>query len=181
MAPERRVRDTGMADDMMEDGAGGLDGGGRKKSRRLLLIIGAPVLLLIAAGAGLYFSGIAQVLLGKHEEVAKTEAPPPPKEQIFYDGIPDLLVNLNTGGRKSNFLKIKVSLQIENKDDIPKLQLVQPRVIDTFQTYLRELRLEDLKGSAGLYRLREELLLRINAAVSPAKVDDVLFQEMLVQ
>ena len=73
MAPERRVRDTGMADDMMEDGAGGLDGGGRKKSRRLLLIIGAPVLLLIAAGAGLYFSGIAQVLLGKHEEVAKTD------------------------------------------------------------------------------------------------------------
>jgi flagellar protein FliL len=121
-------------------------------------------------------------LLGKHEETAKADVQTPTaKEAIFYDGVPDLLVNLNTGGRKSNFLKLKVSLQIENKDDIPKIQAVQPRVIDTFQTYLRELRLEDLKGSAGLYRLREELLLRINAAVSPAKVDDVLFQEMLVQ
>jgi flagellar protein FliL len=172
-----------MADDMMDDGAGDFAGGGRKKSsRRLLLFIAVPALLLIASAAGLYFTGIAQVLLGKHEEVAKADAAPsPPKEAIFYDGIPDMLVNLNTGGRKSNFLKIKVSLQIENKDDIPRLTAVQPRVIDTFQTYLRELRLEDLKGSAGLYRLREELLLRINAAVSPAKVDDVLFQEMLVQ
>jgi flagellar FliL protein len=165
-----------MADEMIDAGAS------RGKSRRLPIIIAVAVLLLIAAAAGLWFSGIAQVLLGKHEETAKADAPAPSaKEAIFYDGVPDMLVNLNTGGRKSNFLKLKVSLQIENKDDIPKIQAVQPRVIDTFQTYLRELRLEDLKGSAGLYRLREELLLRINAAVSPAKIDDVLFQEMLVQ
>jgi flagellar FliL protein len=172
-----------MAEEMVDDGAGNFSGaGGKKSSTRLLIFIAVPLLLLIAGGAGLYFTGVLDVLLGKHkDETAKSEAPPPPKEAIFYDGLPDLLVNLNTGGRKSNFLKIKVSLQIDDKDAIPKLQAVQPRVIDTFQTYLRELRLEDLKGSAGLYRLREELLLRINAAISPAKVDDVLFQEMLVQ
>jgi flagellar protein FliL len=154
----------------------------RRGKTRLLLFIGIPLLLLLGGGGALYFSGIAQTLLGKHEDTAKAEAPPPaPKEAIFYDGFPDLLVNLNTGGRKANFLKIKVSLQIDNKDDIPKLQAVQPRLTDTFQTYLRELRLEDLKGSAGLYRLREELLLRVNAAISPAKIDDVLFEEMLVQ
>ena len=56
-----------------------------------------------------------------------------------------------------------------------------PRVIDNFQTYLRELRLDDLKGSAGMYRLREELLVRVNAAAAPAKIKDVLFKEMLVQ
>ena len=170
-----------MADQALDEIIAATPRSARKGGKKIILFAALALLLLIGIGAGLYFSGIAQVLLGKHEEVAKVEAPPPPKEQIFYDGIPDMLVNLNTGGRKSNFLKIKVSLQIENKEDIPKLQLVQPRVIDTFQTYLRELRLEDLKGSAGLYRLREELLLRINAAVSPAKVDDVLFQEMLVQ
>jgi flagellar FliL protein len=171
-----------MADNTMDQGAEYAEGGAGRGRRRLPLFIGLGVLLvLVASGAGLYFSGIAQILLNKHPEAGKSEAPPPSKEAIFYDGIPDMLVNLNTGGRKSNFLKIKVSLQIESKDDIPKLQAVQPRVIDTFQSYLRELRLEDLKGSAGLYRLREELLLRINAAVSPAKVDDVLFQEMLVQ
>jgi flagellar FliL protein len=173
---------SAMADDTMDQGAEYIEGGERKSRRRLPLFIGLGVLLvLIASGAGLYFSGIAQILLNKHQEAGKSETPSPPKEVMFYDGIPDLLVNLNTGGRKSSFLKIKVSLQIENKDDIPKIQAVQPRVIDTFQSYLRELRLEDLKGSAGLYRLREELLLRINAAVSPARIDDVLFQEMLVQ
>jgi flagellar FliL protein len=173
-----------MAEEMVDDGSGNFSSPGRKKSgRRLLILIAVPLLLLIAGGAGLYFSGVLDVLIGKHkDETAKADStPPPPKEAIFYDGLPDMLVNLNTGGRKSSFLKIKISLQIEDKDVIPKLQAVQPRVIDTFQTYLRELRLEDLKGSAGLYRLREELLLRLNAAVSPAKVDDVLFQEMLVQ
>ena len=52
---------------------------------------------------------------------------------------------------------------------------------DSFQTYLRELRLDDLRGSAGMYRLREELLTRINVAVQPSKVSAVLFKEMLVQ
>ena len=56
-----------------------------------------------------------------------------------------------------------------------------PRVVDNFQTYLRELRLDDLRGSAGMYRLREELLTRINVAVQPSKVSAVLFKEMLVQ
>jgi flagellar FliL protein len=172
-----------MAEDMMEEGAADLSGGGQKKSsKRLLLFIAVPLLLLAGTAGALYFSGIAQVLLGKHEE-AKTDAPPPPppaKEVVFYD-LPDMLVNLNTGGRKTNFLKITVSLQLDNKEDLPKVQAIQPRVVDTFQTYLRELRLDDLKGSAGLYRLREELLLRVNAAAAPAKIDDVLFREMLVQ
>ncbi len=74
-----------------------------------------------------------------------------------------------------------VSLELENQVDVAKLQSVMPRIIDNFQIYLRELRAEDLKGSAGMYRLREELLLRVNAAAAPAKVVDVLFKEMLVQ
>ena len=58
---------------------------------------------------------------------------------------------------------------------------LRPRIIDHFQVYLRELRVEDLRGSAGIYRLREELLARVNAAVKPTKVENVLFREVLVQ
>jgi flagellar protein FliL len=76
---------------------------------------------------------------------------------------------------------MSVSLELDSAADLPKLQAVLPRIIDNFQVYLRELRVEDLKGSAGMYRLREELLLRVNAAVAPAKINDVLFKEMLVQ
>ena len=53
--------------------------------------------------------------------------------------------------------------------------------MDMFQTYLREMRPEELRGSAGMYRLREELLARANIAATPAKIIDVLFVEMLIQ
>ena len=92
-----------------------------------------------------------------------------------------MIVNLNTGGRKSTFLKIRVSLELEDAGDISRIETVMPRILDNFQVYLRELRIEDLKGSSGMYRLREELLTRVNAAAAPAKVHDVLFKELLVQ
>ena len=169
-----------MADEAMDDG---MAGGRRRGSKKLIVLVLLAILLMVGTAAGLYFSGIASTLLGKGEEKAevKVEAPPPPKVAVFYDDLPDMLVNLNTGSKKSSFLKLHVSFQIESEDDKAKIKLVQARIIDTFQTYLRELRLEDLKGSAGLYRLREELLMRVNAAVAPVKVDDVLFTDLLVQ
>ena len=102
-----------------------------------------------------------------------------PKNSNFE--IPDLIVNLNTSGRKSAFLKIKISLEITDPADIDTINQMLPRIVDNFQVYLRELRIDDLQGSAGMYRLHEELLRRVNIAVRPAKVKDVLFKEMLVQ
>ena len=104
----------------------------------------------------------------------------PAADAVFYE-VPEILVNLNTGARKSTFLKIRVSLEVEKQSDIERIERMMPRIIDNFQVYLRELRVEDLKGSAGMYRLREEMLVRVSAAVAPAKINDVLFKEMLVQ
>ena len=58
---------------------------------------------------------------------------------------------------------------------------LMPRLLDLFQTYLREMRPEELRGSAGTYRLREELIARANIAVAPTRILDVLFPEMIVQ
>ena len=103
-----------------------------------------------------------------------------PGAAVFYD-LPEMLVNINTAGRTKNFLKMRVSLELANETDINRIENVLPRIVDNFQVYLRELRLEDLQGAAGMYRLREELLNRVNAAVRPAQVKDVLFKEMIVQ
>lgn len=151
-------------------------GGGKKK---LIMIVGGAVGFLLVAGAGLYFSGMLDGLLGrKHAAVAEA---PPPKPLVFFD-LPDFLVNLNSNGaKKASFLKLSVSLELERQEDTPRLQAVMPRIVDNFQIYLRELRVDDLRGSGGIYRLREELLARVNAAVAPVKVNDVLFKEMLVQ
>jgi flagellar protein FliL len=146
-------------------------------SRKKILLFGGPGLLVVLLGVGgyLYFNGTVARLLGETPAVV----PDVPKPLVFFD-LPDFLVNLNSGAKKSNFLKLTVSLQIDKPEDQMRLQAVLPRIIDNCQIFLRELRVEDLRGSGGIYRLREELLERINA-VSPVKVTDVLFKEMLVQ
>lgn len=167
----------------------GLDGEGAKKrfsGKKLVLLILLPVLLLLGAAGAAYFLGLfggaaeqPPAAEGEHQEAAPEPAPEP-SQAIFFD-LPDIIVNLNTSNRRATFLKINVSLELERSQDIDKIQEVMPRIIDNFQVYLRELRLEDLEGSAGLYRLREELLRRVNLAARPARVRDVLFKEMLVQ
>lgn len=159
------------------------DGLPRKKfsGKKLVLFVILPLVLLIGAGAGIYFSGVLDMLLGKkHEEHVEEKPPEVEGPPVFYD-LPDMLVNLNSTGKRPAFLKIKISIQVAKREDIPAIEHVLPRIVDNFQVYLRELRLEDLKGSAGMYRLRQELLLRITAAAYPVKVKDVLFREMLVQ
>ena len=162
-------------------------GGGSKK--KLLMIIALILLLVVGGLAGAYFTGlldpVVEMLTGDAEEdkcegEGEGEGECPEQQAVFYD-LQEVLVNLNTGGRKSSFLKIRISLELEKETDIPLIKALMPRVIDNFQVYLREIRLDDLKGSAGIYRLREELLRRITAASAPAKIKDVLFKEMLVQ
>lgn len=178
-----------MSAEAMEEEGGG-DGQPEVKrfaGKKLVLFIILPVLLVIGAIAGVFFSGILSKPAPK-PEATQGEEPPPvakpaPKQTVFFD-MPDLIVNLNTGtaaARRTNFLKISVSLELENPGDIELVTQNMPRIIDNFQIYLRELRIDDLQGSAGLYRLREELLRRVNLAARPARVKDVLFKEMLVQ
>lgn len=165
----------GADEDGDEEGEGS---GGKKKlsGKKLIIMAGIPVLLLLLAG-GAFMGGFIGGS-GEEEEHAEEEGPPP--EVHFFD-LPEMLVNLNTGGNRTTFLKVKVSLEIEHIESVPELENLLPRVLDNFQVYLRELRLEDLNGSAGLYRLKQELLMRVNRAIDPIHVTDVLFRELLVQ
>jgi len=100
---------------------------------------------------------------------------------VFFD-LPEVLVNLsNAGNDRTQYLKIKMVIELPDAALIPQIQPMTPRVMDTFHTYLRELRPSDLDGSAGLYRLKEELTRRVNAAISPHKVTAVLFKEIVIQ
>jgi flagellar FliL protein len=164
-----------------EDAAHG-EGAAPKKSKKKLIIIIAvgTVLLLGGGGAGLYFTGM---IGGKKAESKESEhAKKDDKEHkaYFYD-LGDMIVNLSGEGRRPSMLKVKLSLELEDEHDKAEIDKVKPRVMDSFQVYMRELRMEDLKGSAGIYRLREELLLRVAEVAHPAKVRDVLITEMLVQ
>jgi len=179
MAEDDLDDDLGDEDDLDDEEEGG-SGGSKKK----MLLLAIPLVLIIGGAAGAYFTGLLDPLIGVEESAEGGEGGgegDEPAGPVAFTDLPEILVNLNTTGRKSSFLKIRVSLELPNAEDVPKVEAVQDRVVDAFQVYLRELRVEDLKGSAGMYRLREELLARVNAAVSPVKVNDVLFKEMLVQ
>lgn len=147
----------------------------RKFSLKLILIaVGGVVALGAVGGGGYYF------LFGhKKQEVAAAEKVKPP---VFLD-MPDVLVNLSsTGGSdRTQYLKVKVVLELPDQDMSAQIQPVMPRIMDTFQTYLRELRPTDLDGSAGLYRLKEELTRRVDAAIAPNKINAVLFKEIVIQ
>ena len=195
MAEEEDDADA-VGDEGDGDGDGGkASGGGGKK--KIIIIIALAFLVIVGGVAGAYFMGlldpVIEMIVGP-EDAAEGEQGGEEGEEceegeegdcasgraVFYD-LQELLVNLNTGGRKSSFLKIRISLELASARDKAKVDTIMPRVIDNFQTYLRELRIDDLRGSAGMYRLREELLVRVNAAAAPAKIKDVLFKEMLIQ
>jgi flagellar FliL protein len=149
--------------------------------RKLALIVGGALLLISGAGAGAYVLGLLDMVLGAGDAAeAKQNEKIAQAAPVFYS-LPELLVSLNTGERRSTFLKVKVSLQLTDAADQPRVERQLPRIVDYCQVYLRELRLEELRGSAGTARLREELLRRISAAVAPVPVDDVLFGEIFVQ
>lgn len=156
----------------------------RVSGKKIILLIVLPLLLLGGGGAALYFTGAIGLLLGSHDAEAAApdaEAHTPPSEPgVFYD-LPDITVSLNNDARRQHYMQIQVSLELGSEDDIAAIERVMPRIMNNFQVYLRELRLDDLRGSAGLYRLREELQRRIADASRPAEIRDVLFREMLVQ
>ena len=152
--------------------------GKRFPGKKLVLMIGLPVALLIGGGIGAWQFGLMDKLFGGgHEASGESGAH---KTMVFYD-LPEMLVNLNSTGRQTNYLKLKVALELEDQSAIKLVESAMPRIIDSFQVYLRELRADELTGSAGMYRLKEELMFRLNTAVYPTKVSDVLFKEMLVQ
>lgn len=199
-APEKDSSDENLP--AIEDGSAGK--GGKKK----LIMILVPLILLLGGGAGLYFSGMLDKLLGKEPPAATAEGEKAgehgeakaegdkegegehgeKKEGEGGEGhagpaflkVPDLIVNLNSEGQP-RYLRLSVQLELANEADMKAVEAVLPRVIDQFQTYLRELRVQDLRGSKGMYRLQMELLSRVNAAAAPTEVKDVLFQEILIQ
>lgn len=172
----------------------GAEGGGGLNKK---IIIGALLLIvLIGGGAGLYFTGAVDKLIGKHEIncenvkegdedyeacVAKLAASAKSAGPGAFFAIPDMIVNLSSGSKQPRFLKISLKVELEKAEDQARFEIILPRVIDQFQTYLRELRIEDLRGSSGMYRMKIELLNRVRAAAPDINVRDILFQEILVQ
>jgi flagellar protein FliL len=176
-----------------EEGDGAAEG--KKKLKislpgKLPLIGGAVAAVLLLGGGGWWFflkakpaqEQAAQPGAGDQRQAGAPAVGGPRKPSAFLD-LPELTVNLAAGGTqdRQQFLRMKIALEVQEQKVVTEIQPMMPRVLDTFQVFMRELRPQDLEGSAGLYRLKEELTRRVNVAVYPAKVEAVLFKELMVQ
>lgn len=181
------------------EGGAPADGGRKAKLKKIGFFVALPLVLILGGGGVAYMTGMLDKMLpGKHvncEEVKEgedgfvecEEAKEAQEAEASQGGpgtfvaIPDMIVNLNSTSKQPRFLKVALKIELDGPESQKKLDPMLPRVIDQFQMYLRELRIEDLRGTSGIYRMKIELLSRVRAAAPDVKVRDVLFQEILVQ
>jgi len=158
---------------------------GKLAGKKKLIVIAAAALLLIGGGAAAFF-----MIGGEDEPAAETaaaegESAPAsaavkPLEAAYFE-LPSLLVNLSTDGSRSTYLRVAATLELANVADVADARQKSSAIMDGFQTFLREMRPSDIAGSGGLVRLKEELLVRANAAMGHDAVQNVLLTEFLVQ
>lgn len=185
--------------------AGSSDAVAPKKSKLpLILMILLPILTLAIGGGVAYVMGFLSFgkkseehatndVKGEHKKESaanhsevKTEShagaddKEKPAGTVFHP-LPEMMINLNTETGKVSYLKFQASLEIDDQKSIEKLQKVMPRIQDTIQVYVRELKVADLKSSIGIEKLRQELLKRIQLIAKDVKVFDILFPQMLTQ
>ncbi|GGF16635.1 hypothetical protein GCM10011321_05610 [Youhaiella tibetensis] len=142
-----------------------------------MLLIAGVAAAVIVIGAGSYFFLFANKPNATVEDTASAAAAP----HTFIFNLPEMTVNLSSPEGTENFMKLTIALEVADEEMMKSIQPRMAKVVDAFQVYLRELRKSDLDGSAGIYRLKEELLRRVNVAIAPAHVENVLFKDILVQ
>jgi flagellar FliL protein len=150
----------------------------KKTSRtKLVLAIGATLLLLTGGGAAAY----VMLVLPAGPETGSQQALDVAHADLVFVDLPELLVNLSTDGRRLRFLKLATALEVAGEKQAEVVRQFVPRILDSFQMYLRAVTPEELQGAQGVYRIKEELLVRTNEVIRPAVVRDVLVREMLIQ
>lgn len=206
---EKKVDDNEAKDagaDVAPAGEDGAEGeAAPKKGKKKLVIIGGVVALLLIVGVVVMLMGGKKKAPVEGEEAAahgeekaggehgETKAEGEHGEAagahggaaavvtpVYYE-LPGFLVNLNSTSSRVSFLKMSVTLELRDAAAVAVMDANKPRVQDTFNTYLRELRPADIQGSAGIYRLRTELISRLNSTIAEGVVKDILFGEIIVQ
>ena len=173
----------------------------KKLSPKVLIIAGAAAVLVLGGGGGATFflmqpkaeagahgeakgkkkggGDHGKEKKGKGEEGGGAKIRQGPDGVVFYT-MPDIVVNMQTADGRPTFLKLKLTLELADDHALEVLEPSMRRMQDMFQTFLRELRPEDLSGSQGSYQLRMEILRRVNLVIAPSKVNAVLIEEMLI-
>ncbi len=161
-------------DQDMEEG-----GGGGGIIRLLIVVIPA---LLIGLGGG-YFLGSSMVEQAVVEEEQKEPKPASadPTEMVGeVFSLDPFVVNLNES-RGNRYLKTTISLEMSDKELLSELERREPQIRDMTLALLTSKNTRELQALEGKFRLREELISRVNAMLINGHIKRVYFTEFVIQ
>ena len=197
---EKKPKEAEGENPEVAEGAEGEAPAKKKLPLKMLIIAGAAALVVLGGGGTAAFVLLKPKPDEAHAEKAKDKKEKKKKDEkgkgkegekgaavvregpdgvVFYT-LPDVVVNMQTADGRPTFLKLKLTLELPDESAVDELDPNMPRLQDMFQTFLRELRPEDLSGSQGSYQLRMEILRRVNLVIAPSKANAVLIEEMLI-
>ena len=198
---EKKPKEAEGENPEVAEGAEGEAPAKKKLPLKMLIIAGAAALVVLGGGGGAAFVFLKpkpDAAAEKGADHGKKDKKKEKKEKggkegekgaaivregpdgvVFYT-MPDVVVNMQTADGRPTFLKLKLTLELPDEGAVDELDPNMPRLQDMFQTFLRELRPEDLSGSQGSYQLRMEILRRVNLVIAPSKANAVLIEEMLI-
>lgn len=145
--------------------------GPAKNKTRLIIVLAVILAILACIGISYY------AMKKKAPDVEMKNS----LQSTMFIPIEEVTVNLRTNDDSHSWLRVKVTLEVHGKNNYDVAVKMMPKIIDVFQTYLKELRKTDLDGSFGIYKMKDEMLMRINTMLYPAQIEGVFFQEIIMQ
>ena len=141
------------------------------------LAAGAGVLLLLGGGG----AGAWWLFQGGGDQPSAPPSAAADVDSASYIEVPAITVNLRSDDGGARFLKVRFILVAANPGEVAGIKDRLPVVLDALQPFLRELRPDDLSGSAALFRIKEEMMARAAQALGSDAVRDVLIQDLVQQ
>ncbi|WGT51728.1 flagellar basal body-associated FliL family protein [Thioclava nitratireducens] len=156
--------------------------------KRLVMAAGALAVVAMFCGGFVAFGGVSALTGGKPAESAGhggTGAGAAAGGDALLD-FDDIVVNITgttaDGASAARYLKIHLALVYpESPDAEAAMAEKKPFIRDTFTGFLRQMTVEDLRGSIGLIKLKAELLKRARAVVGDNTPSEVLISDLVVQ
>ena len=146
-----------------------------KKKSKLPLIIGL-VLALALGGAGFYAT-VSGMILGTGEaHVGEAEVDALP--DIAFVPIEPMVISLGAASQ-SRHLRFTAHLEVVGSHSAD-VTLLQPRILDVLNSYLRAVDVAELEDPSSLVRIRAQMLRRIQIVTGEGRVRDVLITEFVL-
>lgn len=146
-----------------------------KKKSKLPLIMGF-VLALALGGAGFYATVSGMILGAGEAHVAEADVEALP--DIAFVPLEPMVISLGAASQ-ARHLRFTAQLEVVGSHSADVI-LLQPRILDVLNSYLRAVEITELEDPSALVRIRAQMLRRIQIVCGEGRVRDLLITEFVL-